>query len=106
MRITLRRRGFTLVELLAVVGVIAVLISLLLPALNRAREHARRVQCGSNLRQIYLGAMMYANAYKGALPGVVLWGNHDQYTSYEWFTTTWPQALNEEMCKYISSRMY
>ena len=101
-----KRKGFTLVELLVVIGIIGVLVAMLLPALNKAREHARRVQCGSNMRQIYLGAMMYANTYKGALPGVVLWGNHDQLTSYEWIPNTWADELHKEMFKYISSRMY
>src|SRR5687768_3390415 len=101
-------RAFTLVELLVVIGIIAALIAMLLPALNRAREQARRVQCGSNLRSIYQGAMMYANAYKGGLPGMVVWGNHDMFTSSEWFdaTTTWPDDMHQEMFKYIDSKMY
>jgi prepilin-type N-terminal cleavage/methylation domain-containing protein/prepilin-type processing-associated H-X9-DG protein len=62
------QRGFTLVELLVVIGIIAVLIALLLPALNRARESAKGVNCMSNLRQIGIAVTLYTQASKGWLP--------------------------------------
>src|SRR5688500_2704556 len=62
------RRGFTLVELLVVIGIIALLVSMLLPALNKAREAAMRASCLSNLKQIATLLNMYATEYKGGVP--------------------------------------
>ena len=67
-----RRSGFTLVELLVVIGIIALLISILLPALNKARGQAQMVQCSSNMRAIGQGLNLYLNASKGRLPPLMV----------------------------------
>lgn len=67
-KISRHHDGFTLVELLVVISIIALLIGILLPALSSAREASRRAVCLSNIRQISITAVLYASDAKGALP--------------------------------------
>ena len=74
----LNQHGFTLIELLVVISIIALLISILLPALSNARETARAIQCGSNLRQVGIACYAYESDY-GTMPAP------DNYPTSPWF---------------------
>ncbi|MCY2955273.1 MAG: type II secretion system protein [Planctomycetota bacterium] len=63
-----KHKAFTLVELLVVIGIIAVLIAILLPALSRVKRQSYRVACASNMRQVGIALLGYANDHRGALP--------------------------------------
>jgi prepilin-type N-terminal cleavage/methylation domain-containing protein/prepilin-type processing-associated H-X9-DG protein len=68
MRISKFNKGFTLIELLVVIAIIGILAGILLPVLSRARESARKTQCMSNVKQIGMGLIMYANENSEIFP--------------------------------------
>lgn len=89
-----RRTGFTLVELLVVIGIIALLISILLPSLSKAREMGKSIKCLSNLRQLGMATYGYANEHKGFLPyPTTQWDGSDTSANNEkmlWFNAVDP----------------
>jgi len=76
------RRGFTLIELLVVIAIIAILAAILFPVFARAREKARQASCSSNLKQIMLGTLMYAQDYDERFHG--------------WITRCWNAGTNDD----------
>src|SRR3954452_18642033 len=96
-----RNAGFTLVELLVVIGIIAVLVGILLPALSKARRAAATVQCSSNMKQIATAIMMYTNANKGHLPPSQVKDATQNATSPYTYGWWWPTELVRQ--KYIKA---
>ena len=99
-RITHRSpRGFTLVELLVVIGIIALLISILLPTLGRARKAANTVKCAANIRSILQGMTIYASQNNGSIPGSAWTTGRFIYTDPN--TATLSPGINNANCPSI-----
>jgi len=84
-----KQQAFTLVELLVVIGIIAVLISILLPTLGKVRRQANTLQCSSNMRQLATAMIMYIGDSKGRLPAAEFGANAPAYP----YGFSWPNAL-------------
>ncbi|MGH7175964.1 MAG: type II secretion system protein, partial [Tepidisphaeraceae bacterium] len=102
-----RRKGFTLVELLVVIGIIAILIGVLLPVLSRVQGRARDLKCQSNLRQIVQAFLGYAAENKASLPYGFYWihntgwidgkWNNNVALNPDWLFYSWPSAVGKYM---------
>ena len=96
MRIPKFNKGFTLIELLVVIAIIGILAGILLPVLSRARESARRTQCMSNIKQVGMGLIMYANENNELFPS----STHSAYAGHSM------RGLNLLYPDYVSDATY
>ena len=78
-----KRKAFTLVELLVVIGIIAVLVAILLPALSKAKEQANRVKCAANLKQFGIAFQLYTTDNKGRFPSCAAEGRPEDWIFWE-----------------------
>lgn len=94
------RTGFTLIELLVVIAIIAILAAILFPVFSRAREKARQASCTSNLKQIAMAHLMYAQDYDEMLP------SHGDDTVGPWPMMVLPYVKNDQIFHCPSARNY
>ena len=99
------KKAFTLIELLVVVAIIAVLVALLLPSLNAAREKARQTVCATHQRQIGLATMMYTDEWNGYLPR--LWVTEGNWYSFlcPYLSIPWEEKYNAGVFNCPSTRI-
>ena len=90
-------RGFTLIELLVVIAIIAILAAILFPVFARAREKARQSSCLSNVKQLMLAVMMYAQDYDETLPYASSWGEISTPSYITWCQALMPYAKNTQI---------
>ncbi|MCD6351941.1 MAG: DUF1559 domain-containing protein [Armatimonadetes bacterium] len=89
------RKGFTLIELLVVIAIIAILAAILFPVFAQAREKARQASCQSNLKQLALGFLMYAQDYDEKFPAYS--PGDPYYTGYWWAWKIYPYVKNTQI---------
>ncbi|QDU57094.1 DUF1559 domain-containing protein [Aeoliella mucimassa] len=90
-----RIKGFTLVELLVVIAIIGILVALLLPAVQAAREAARRAQCMNGLKQLSLAMLNYESAHGGLPPMAKRWDGNRWYDDHGWYMPVMPYIEQE-----------
>lgn len=89
------RRGFTLIELLVVIAIIAILAAILFPVFAKAREKARQSSCLSNVKQLMVGTLSYAQDYDEMLPGY--WFNGAPAAGDQWYEVMTPYLKNTQI---------
>lgn len=102
-----RRKGFTLIELLVVISIIATLVALVAPAVQSARNAARRMECTSNLKNVALATMQFANAHSGQVPSLTnLHGVSGNQAYYSWVADLFPYLDNAALSRSIDTYSY